>query len=56
MASIYLGKYLRANSVRKFFIETFKYQKYTKFIQNCPKMTIFNFCRIGCKILKQKRL
>ena len=38
-----------------FSIEAFKYQKYTKFISNCLE-TICNFCCVGHKILKQKRL
>ena len=59
MVSIYLRKHFRrqCESVsEKFFHEAFNYKKYTKIIQNCPKMAIFNFCFIGRKILKQKRL
>ena len=37
-------------------IDVFKYQKYTKFLQICPEMTISNFCCIGRKISKQKQL
>ena len=56
MVSRHLGEHLCTNCIEKKFIEAFKYQKYTKFNQICPKMTISNFCSIGRKILKQKRL
>ena len=55
MVSRDLVEQLRTNYVQKFFIEANKCQKYAKFILNCLKMTISNFCCIGRKILKQKR-
>ena len=56
MVSRYLGQHLSTKCVQKFSIEAFKYQKYTKFIKNCPKMANSNFFCIGRKTLKQKRL
>ena len=50
MVSRNLGKPLRTNGVQKSFNQSFKDQKYTKFNQNCPKMTTSNFCCIGRKI------
>ena len=47
---------LRTNCVQNVFIESFIYQKNTKFVQNCQKMDISNFFCIGRKMLKQKQL
>ena len=52
---ITLGEHLRSNCVQKYFYEAFKYQKYTKFIKICPKLTDSNICCIGRIILEQRR-
>ena len=52
MVSKHLSENLRTNCVEKNFIEAFKYQKYIKFNEICPKMTISNFRCIAGEILK----
>ena len=49
MVSKYLGEHLCRNRVQKN-SGAVEYQKYTKFNQNCPKITISNFCCFDSKI------
>ena len=53
---IFRGTFTYKLTPRKHFIKASKYQKYTNFIENCPKMTTFNFSCIGRKLLKRKLL
>ena len=54
MASRHLAEHSRTNCVEKIFIEAFKYQKNTKFIQNCPKLATSNFCCFSCQYFETK--
>ena len=57
MVSKYLGDHIRTkNCVQKIFLETFKYQKTRNLFKLVQKVAVSNFCFIGRKILKQKRL
>ena len=49
MFSRYFGEHFRTNCVQTIFIEAFKYQKYTKFIWNCPEMTFLTFAVLVAK-------